>query len=622
VIGWLKRALGLAPRRRQPAAGRRVRIRAGYDPAQTSAENSRHWSNADALGAKLANSPDIRKKLRERARYERANNSYAAGMTLTLAHDLIGTGPRLQLQGSPDSFTQDNARDRSAMSKLSRDLRQVERAFGEWARVVMLADKLRTMKQAKVIDGEAFALFTTNDALPTSVKLDLRLVEAEQIGEPTTNFSAASVSPLEIDGIRFDAQGNPVAYYLLNEHPGDALLFSSEEGNWINAANVLHWFRTDRPGQVRGVPEITPALPLFAQLRRYTLAVLSASEIAASFAGILQSDAPADGAVEATPFETLEIERGMLTTTPMGWKLAQLKAEQPASTYEMFKAGILAEISRCLNMPYIIGSGDYKGANYSSGRQAHQVYQRSIDVERSGCEAVLLDHIYLAWLNEAVNIPNLLPAGLSVFDLTQRWYWDGFQHVDPEKESSAAKTQLGARLTTLARWYAEQGEDWEEQLEQRAREIERARELGLPPTLEENPGQAWEDDGQQTMPTDDGDEGDGEPTEDESGDEADVASPAPRRNPGTPGNAEESPLPDNVQATALNGAQIAALVAVCDKLVSAEYPEGGAEAILQAAFPAMDRKLIARFVHDLAGHAPPDDPERNGEQEVEESEAA
>ena len=38
---------------------------------------------------------------------------------------------------------------------------------------------------------------------------------------------------------------------------------------------------SDRPGQARGIPDITPALPLFAQLRRFTLAVLAAAETAA-----------------------------------------------------------------------------------------------------------------------------------------------------------------------------------------------------------------------------------------------------------------------------------------------------------------------------------------------------
>ena len=72
-------------------------VRARYDAAQTTAENARHWAMADALSADGAASADVRRKLRQRARYEVANNSYAKGIVLTIANDCIGTGPRLQL---------------------------------------------------------------------------------------------------------------------------------------------------------------------------------------------------------------------------------------------------------------------------------------------------------------------------------------------------------------------------------------------------------------------------------------------------------------------------------------------------------------------------------------------
>jgi capsid protein len=58
--------------------------------------------------------------------------------------------------------------------------------------------------------------------------------------------------------------------------------------------SVIHLFRAERPGQSRGVPEITPALPLFAMLRRYTLAVLGAAEQAALPSGVIYTDAQED----------------------------------------------------------------------------------------------------------------------------------------------------------------------------------------------------------------------------------------------------------------------------------------------------------------------------------------
>jgi len=155
----------------------------------------------------------------------------------------------------------------------------------------------------------------------------------------------------EVDGIKYDSFGNPILYYVAAEHPGDSSTWYGRYES-IAAEYMIHWYRPDRPGQSRGLPEITPALPLFAQLRRYTLAVLAAAETAADFAAVLYTDAPANG--EAQPLEPLDIvalEKRMATTLPDGWKLGQIRAEQPNTTYAEFKREILGEIGRCMQVP-------------------------------------------------------------------------------------------------------------------------------------------------------------------------------------------------------------------------------------------------------------------------------
>ena len=97
---WTKRkrieAVG-QPFGRELRAERLMLVRARFDAAQTTPDNRKHWSNADALVADAAASAEVRRTLRNRARYEVANNSYARGIVLTLANDVIGTGPRLQM---------------------------------------------------------------------------------------------------------------------------------------------------------------------------------------------------------------------------------------------------------------------------------------------------------------------------------------------------------------------------------------------------------------------------------------------------------------------------------------------------------------------------------------------
>ena len=438
-----------------------VMLRASYDAAVTNDDNRRHWASADALSANAASRPEVRRLLRNRSRYEVANNSYARGIVLTLANDVISTGPRLQmLLGDAED---------DGLNGL------IEREFIAWAKAVDLPGKLRTMRMARAQDGEAFALLHSNPKLVSAVQLDLKLVEADQVTTPMFSLPTSTL----VDGVVLDEFGNPLAYHVLDYHPGEFMSTTPLKYSVIPAASMIHWFRKDRAGQARGLPDIMPALPLFAQLRRYTLAVIAAAETAADFAAVLFTDSPANGEAQTLePMDVVGLEKRMATVLPDGWRLGQLEAQQPTTTYDMFKREILNEIARCLNMPYNIAACNSSGYNYSSGRLDHQTYYKAIRVEQAQCEAVVLDHILDAWMAEAVKAyPEL--AGLE--EWPHQWFWDGHEHVDPQKEASAQETRLRNNTTTLATEYARQGKDWETELRQRAKEAALMKELGLTP---------------------------------------------------------------------------------------------------------------------------------------------
>ncbi|RMF86556.1 MAG: phage portal protein, partial [Planctomycetota bacterium] len=318
---------------------------------------------------------------------------------------------------------------------------------------------------------------TSNPKLTSPVQLDLQLIEADRVATP--DFSATKQNA--VDGIVFDDAGNPIEYHVLKSHPGDPLARASLEYDRVAADAVIHLFRADRPGQARGIPDITPALPLFAQLRRYTLAVLAAAETAADFAGILYTDAPAGGEADAAePFEPIELEHRALLTMPGGWRMEQLRSEQPSTGYGEFKQEIISEIARCLNMPANVARADSSGYNYASGRLDHQTYFKAIRVEQSHIASAVLDRILIAWLDEAALLPAFLPDGLGpIAEWSHQWFFDGREHVDPAKEANAQATRLSNHTTTLADEYARRGQDWETQLRQRAKEVALMEELGL-----------------------------------------------------------------------------------------------------------------------------------------------
>jgi len=465
MFRWLKSAFSRKSYRRTLRALHvPLRVRGRYDAAVTTDENRRHWANADLLSANAANNPQVRRTLRARARYEVANNSYARGIVLTLANDCVGTGPRLQM------LTDDAEANRV-----------VEQEFMRWADSVGLPEKLRTMRMARAADGEAFCMLVANPKVDSPVKLDLRLIEADQVATP--DLVRQIVKPNATDGIVFDTHGNPVEYHVLKSHPGDDRGSVALDYDRVPAASMVHYFRTDRPGQNRGIPEIMPALPLFAQLRRYTLAVLAAAETAADFAAVLFTDAPANGEADPVePMDLVELERRMATVLPGGWKLGQIQAQQPSTSFGEFKREILNEIARCLSIPYNVAAGNSSGYNYASGRLDHQTYYKSIRVDQAQLGVVVLDRVLRAWLDEAILISDLLPLWLRTAafrELAHQWFWDGQEHVDPAKEASAQATRLSNHTTTLAYEYARQGRDWENAVRQRAKELALMRSLGL-----------------------------------------------------------------------------------------------------------------------------------------------
>jgi lambda family phage portal protein len=449
------------------AAGGKAAVSAGYDVAQTTDDNARHWANADNLSPKAAASAEVRRTIRQRARYEaHESNCYAKGLVATLTNHVVGNGPRLQLR------TEDREIDT-----------RVEQLFAQWSAETGFAEKLRTLKTAKTVDGEAFAHFITNRALTHSVKLDLALAEADHFTTPLVRYTDPSLC----DGIEFDADGNPAFYHRLKHHPGGDDIFARDwlASERLPAALVIHLFRCDRPAQARGISELAPALPLFAQLRRFTLATLSAAEFAASQSAVMETTSaaivdPDDvEALDAIPFE-----RNGLLTLPKGWKANQMRAEHPSTTYAMFKAEVINEIAVALGLPYNIAAGNSSSYNYASGKLDTQSFERLTNVERAYFARACLDRVLLAWLTEAALIPGFLPPELAQLARqgrlpTHQWFWDGAAHVDPLKEANAQATKLANHTTTLAEEYAKSGKDWETEIRQRAREVELLDELGL-----------------------------------------------------------------------------------------------------------------------------------------------
>jgi hypothetical protein len=445
-----------------------------FDSAMTTDDNRAHWAMADGLAADAAANPMIRYVLRNRSRYEAANNCYCRGVGETIANDFVGTGPRLHIDD--DRLSDEERAD-------------VEAKWQAWANAIDLPGKLRVMRKARRQDGETFACKITNPNLNHPVKLDLRVVEADQV----RFVDIALLLTPSVDGIRYDDFGNPVSYNILRVHPGfwsyatGYVGFPWEYDEW-DAKLVIHWFRQDRPGQHRGLPEFLAALPLYATLRRYTQATLDAAETAADFAILLKTESGAQfvddtgQAVDPTmvaPLDSIPLKRRMLTTLPAGYDATQLHPEQPTQSYGEFKREICGEIGRCECVTLNVVLGDSSQSNMASGTLDHKLYYRPREIEREEANRLILDNLFSDFIREGVRIREgngdmgkpYLPQILRTLgsSVSHTYHWDSNVLGDPLKLAAAQSAELKNGTTTIPAEYAKKGLDWQKAFKAAAR---------------------------------------------------------------------------------------------------------------------------------------------------------
>lgn len=466
---------------------------ATYDAARTSDENKRHWANTDSLSATAGLTPGVRQTIRDRARYEARNNGFLAGMVRTLVNDTVGRGARLQMLTDDDRLN-------AAVEDLWRD----------WAAAADWPLKTRLLAGVRLLSGEGFGVFADSKRLARlglPVTIDVRLLEPDQVADPMGRFLA---KPFGDDGVECDDDGEVTAYRVLKAHPGDnRIAFVPYEADRVPAENVVHWFQPDRPGQYRGITPFASVLPIFAQLRRFTMATLTAAEVAAMLAGVLElPDTLPPGSDDAPAYETMdtiELVRGMLLTVPGGGRVTQFKPEQPTTSYDAFLKAKLKEVGRPVNMPIGKVMGDHSDYNFASGRLDYEVYWADRDIERQSMEVKVFNPVFYRFCEFArFAVPRLAAFRGQWWQLRHAWQYDARPTSDPVKDATGDELNLTNGTDTLSDIAAREGMTEDELLDKRAATMRKFRDRGLPlpPWLAGAPAPSRPGDGQPQNPAD------------------------------------------------------------------------------------------------------------------------
>jgi lambda family phage portal protein len=454
---WIERLIAaVSPER----AARRLRARltwrnlhALYEGAQNT-RRTRGW-RADGTGPNVEVQYSLA-TLRARSRDLVRNNPFAAaGLDIAVSYQ-VGAGIM------PRSATKDQAVDR-----------RVDELFAAWCSKADIASRTdfyglqALMARSRAEAGESLALMlplSVSEARRrgTPVPLALQVIEADHLDE-TLDTPARGTGPVVRQGVELDAAGAAVRYHLREDHPGErdgVLGRVAGHVKIMDAARVIHLFRADRPGQIRGVPDLAPVMTRLRSLDELEDAALEQAKIQACLAAFVTSQAAAaTGPLEGTDPDTGDAAKsfypGMIERLLPG---EDVKFSEPsgAGSFSGLARHQLHAIATGWGLTYDLLTGDLSQANYSSLRAGRLSFKRRLERHQWHVLVPQFQRIRDAWVNVAI-MSGALPPRLGGYPAT--WAPPVFEMVDPLKDALAIKEQMRLGLMTWGQAVAQMG--WE-----------------------------------------------------------------------------------------------------------------------------------------------------------------
>ncbi|WP_438834686.1 phage portal protein [Citrobacter braakii] len=383
-----------------------------------------------------------------------------------------------------------------------------------------VSQMLRLGFRHKLLDGDALLVlqYRTDRLGPGrgQYATTLQIVDPDRLSNPQQNFDMPNVR----GGVEIDADGAPVAYHIREAHIGDWWSGAKtmtwqripRETSWGRPI-VIHDFDMERGAQHRGMGILAPIVQRLKMLIKYDESELEAAILNAIFGAYIESPYDAqmvssalgdtgggfvDGE-ELSAYQTqrteyyqdkrLNLQNGArIPHLFPNEKIVTLSAARPTSNFDGFESAVLRNIAAATGLSTQQVTQDWSDVNYSSARAAMLEAWKTLTRRRDDYATGTAQPVASAFVEEIHSIESLpLPAGAPDFldakaaYCRARWMGPGRGWIDPVAEKKGSILGMNAGLSTLEMEAAENaGEDWEEMLDQRAREIDAFKERGIP----------------------------------------------------------------------------------------------------------------------------------------------
>lgn len=303
-------------------------------------------------------------------------------------------------------------------------------------------------------------------------------------------------------GVEINDAGLPVAYWLQSAKSGELPEAYSVVGRHVRvpAADVIHHFLVEEPGQLRGIPWLTVGARRLWLTHDFEESAAVASSNAAKRQGFFVSpngDAPpgfADTIVSSvldaakasgkvlTPDEiqaiTAAAEKyattvpGQYDTLPQGYDFRPFDSVWPNINADTYVKQQLRGWFAARGMSYVTGGNDLEAVNYSSAQVGIIGEREHWKKTQVRLKRWLHDEVFraaLPWIIAATS--GLNPSRIGDYLDSATWQPRRWVPIDPVKAAKAAETNLRLGLTSRRRLILERGEDPDEIAEEIAEEV-------------------------------------------------------------------------------------------------------------------------------------------------------
>ena len=338
-----------------------------------------------------------------------------------------------------------------------------------------------------VVDaGECLVRIYRSHPDPKALQLQLDVLEPDFLDDSKFGFLADGN---EIrDGIEYDAAGHRVAYWLFTQHPGGDWSPGKRPGisERVPAGEILHIFRQDRPGQMRGVTWFAPVMMRLQDLADHEDAQLMRQKIAACFSAFLiRSEGKGAALGELGPGLIYELGED-----------EDVKFAEPPGVdgYDEFTRSVLRSVAAGMGITYEALTGDLGQVNFSSARMGRLEMDQNISAWQwlmlipqmmQPLAAAFID----AWsaLDGTQMVADHLPGDIWQY-LRLEWQPPRKVIVDPTREISALGDAVRNGFASRQQVVRQLGVDPERLNEEIAQDRADAQRLGL--TFDSDPGAA------------------------------------------------------------------------------------------------------------------------------------